>query len=460
MATRQGDTKAIIKRIEALEPMGWRIEQAGAGNHGGKGNLGEYRVWSPHTDERTFSIHQTYSDRNSITALLRELNKYGLSKDEAKMKSNKLRENAEKLKAEREAAEQKAQEMAANNTARLQKAAGPYQTTIDECDIAWLTTPHPAPWHRTMYITPKVAAHLLEHHNPRNRKLSEQQAMRYAKMMLAGRWLLTHQGIAIDTNGDLLDAQHRMRAVVLAGELNDQRKENGSPDAVPDIKIPFRIHAGEPTVNFKAIDEGRLRTAAQMLNMVGAPNPLKLQTVIKAILAYDSDNPRSKGEKLTQAVANEMWEADPEGLRESMAVGDRAYRHSGKVLTDSHVSTAHYLICRANGRNNVYVKAFFEGLIANRKWRTAYVLPDDDPRATLITRYKGGKPVPIEGVFWIITAWNNFARGYHPRILKFNHNNAIPRILLCRPGDGQPPRALYGELYGLDEEGNEIGDDE
>lgn len=50
-----------------------------------------------------------------------------------------------------------------------------------------------------------------------NRLLREPAVKRYARMMKKGEWPLTHQGIAFDEDGNLLDGQHRLYAIILAG---------------------------------------------------------------------------------------------------------------------------------------------------------------------------------------------------------------------------------------------------
>jgi hypothetical protein len=82
-----------------------------------------------------------------------------------------------------------------------------------------VSDPFPLPDGSTIVkITPEIAADWLENRNlGKNRKLSLRTAGRYAKAMSDGRWMVTHQGIAFDSDGFLIDGQHRLRAVVLAG---------------------------------------------------------------------------------------------------------------------------------------------------------------------------------------------------------------------------------------------------
>ena len=65
----------------------------------------------------------------------------------------------------------------------------------------------------TLTITPTIADAMLKK-NHGNRKLSPGTVNTYACEMLAGKWKSTHQGIAIDEHGNIVDGQHRLSAIV------------------------------------------------------------------------------------------------------------------------------------------------------------------------------------------------------------------------------------------------------
>lgn len=69
---------------------------------------------------------------------------------------------------------------------------------------------------KLMEITPDVAKKFLTR-NTRNRDLRERLVESYANDMRNGNWLVNHQGIAFNENGDLIDGQHRLHAVVKSG---------------------------------------------------------------------------------------------------------------------------------------------------------------------------------------------------------------------------------------------------
>lgn len=69
---------------------------------------------------------------------------------------------------------------------------------------------------RKLVITPKMAEEYLKH-NTSNRPINKTVMVAYAKDMVNGRWSLTHQGIAFDKDGNLVDGQHRLMAIIISG---------------------------------------------------------------------------------------------------------------------------------------------------------------------------------------------------------------------------------------------------
>lgn len=65
-------------------------------------------------------------------------------------------------------------------------------------------------------VTPALAQEWLDGKAP-NRGLKPYRIAAYAAPMKAGRWRLTHQGIAFNEHGQLVDGQHRLTAIVQTG---------------------------------------------------------------------------------------------------------------------------------------------------------------------------------------------------------------------------------------------------
>ena len=101
-------------------------------------------------------------------------------------------------------------------------------------------------------ISPEIAETWITECNSHNRKLVESHAQRLAGEMKADRWRLTHQGIAFDTNGVLIDGQHRLWAIVLSGKT-----------------IPMRVFFNEPADSLGAVDVIRARSNDEVITLAG-----------------------------------------------------------------------------------------------------------------------------------------------------------------------------------------------
>lgn len=96
-------------------------------------------------------------------------------------------------------------------------------------------------------ITPDEARILLEK-NIRNRSISKSLVKKYSKMMRDEEWYETHQSIAFDENGVLVDGQHRLLACI-------------------DANIPLRTIIVRNTKQNPYLDMGKNRSWSDNLNI-------------------------------------------------------------------------------------------------------------------------------------------------------------------------------------------------
>lgn len=100
-------------------------------------------------------------------------------------------------------------------------------------------------------IPPNEASKYLAN-NPANRKINESVVRAMAEDMKAGRWMQTHQGIAISKTGRLLDGQHRLSAVIKAG-----------------VPVKMMVTFGVDEKAMDAIDQGRKRSTSDIFLFSG-----------------------------------------------------------------------------------------------------------------------------------------------------------------------------------------------
>lgn len=109
---------------------------------------------------------------------------------------------------------------------------------------------------KVVTMTPEWAADLLKHNHPNNRKPKDGRINSYAREMSSGLWKLTHQALAIDEDGYLVDGQNRLNAVVLAG-----------------CEVPMTMITGVPRRAMVATDCGANRNVLDAARIAGNPLP-------------------------------------------------------------------------------------------------------------------------------------------------------------------------------------------
>lgn len=118
-------------------------------------------------------------------------------------------------------------------------------------------------------ITPHTASWYLEFNNS-NRPLRMSHIKSLAFDMVNGDWQVTHQGIAFDTNGRLIDGQHRLHAIIEAG-----------------VPIQISVTRGCSAASFSILDRGANRSQSDILGW-----PKKITEVITlAVRIASGTNP-------------------------------------------------------------------------------------------------------------------------------------------------------------------------
>ena len=130
-------------------------------------------------------------------------------------------------------------------------------------------------------LTPEIASDWLNHANTHNRDLMDSHVDYLAGEMKAGRWRLTHQGIAFSDNRVLLDGQHRLWAVIMAG-----------------VTVPMRVFVNEPPETMEVVDTGQRRSNDQILSLAGGLGEVtkaELATLRAMIAGFGRHQKRSPG---------------------------------------------------------------------------------------------------------------------------------------------------------------------
>ena len=126
-------------------------------------------------------------------------------------------------------------------------------------------------------ITPAKAVQYLKK-NVINRPLKEPVVRRLMHALNAGHWQETHQGIAFNGDGNLIDGQHRLTAIVRA-----------------NVPARMLVTRGLPSKAFLVIDTGAVRSTADHLALVGYTHPNVLARTL--VLQFQYENAQGDMEK-------------------------------------------------------------------------------------------------------------------------------------------------------------------
>lgn len=269
-------------------------------------------------------------------------------------------------------------------------------------------------------VSPERAAQFLKQ-NVNNRPLRKNTVSRYAELMRRGAWLTSPEPIIFDFNGELINGQHRLAAVVESG-----------------CTVQLTVTRGVDPETFKVIDSGVNRTMADRLHQVDVPHPAIASTAVKYYLWYKID-PRLRWSGGPN-VAHKFQVTTDDVIKVVRAIGYDVVGEAGSIaikvnketrLPRPSVATA-YLLFKEADPMDLFVSKFFEGLI------TGVNLRPDDPRLTL-RRTALNSPVATgrsqRMVVALIKAWNAYVRGRSLGVIKWLPTEPMPQVQQVLPAE-------------------------
>ncbi|MFD6423748.1 hypothetical protein [Streptomyces sp. NPDC060198] len=148
-------------------------------------------------------------------------------------------------------------------------------------------------------VTPEIAEKFLSQTSV-NRRLDMGQVGALADTIRRGEWRLTHQGIAFDEKGALLDGQHRLHAILEAR-----------------IPVEMVVFNGLPKEVFPVLDTGKRRSAADTLLSTGEKYLTLLSSTIRHVILFNT-------------IPNDPWN------------GARAYVSNDRILSEFNDDKGRY----------------------------------------------------------------------------------------------------------------------
>lgn len=251
-------------------------------------------------------------------------------------------------------------------------------------------------------ITPKKAMEWLKR-NVNNRPFRKGYSERIAADIAAKRYELNGETIKFNGNGDLVDGQHRLHAVIIAG-----------------LPIETYVVRGVPHEAFDTIDTGTPRVTSDALARSGEQNYRQLACALRIAWQISSGKNGDTG-SIKNHEAMEFLAANPE-LRNSVSLCRS--NEVRALMSDGVAAGLHYLMSRKDAaKSDEFWRAVAsgEGL---KKTMPAYEL-----RQRLIeNRGSKAKLKRFYVVALAIKAWNAFRANKAVKFLRWSEDEAFPTI--------------------------------
>lgn len=260
-------------------------------------------------------------------------------------------------------------------------------------------------------FTPDIAEYILQNHHGTNRPMSQISINQYRDDILAGVWTFAADPIRFDTNGYLIDGQHRMAALVAAGKQN------------PNITLMFTVATGLDPSTIKAIDQGRKRTAGQQLAIAGGvKNYNAVAAGAKFAYLYETEglNTNSRRRKISAPII-EQW------VDQNRAIVDHVNGHHQKIrgtdIPNGAATAAALILAKIDPDEE---EDFFTILHEGGAAKDSPITTLDKRMARL--RRQGAYQHPEANIYMVFKAWNAWRKGKTmTRLNRMSDNDPFPQ---------------------------------
>lgn len=240
---------------------------------------------------------------------------------------------------------------------------------------------------RRKTVTPRMAKTWLAKNVENNRHPKSGRVPMLARDMKEGKWQTdTGEMIKFAEDGQLIDGQNRLRAVILA-----------------DVDVTFDVAYGVPLAAMTVIDSGAARTAADTLKILGSAghSPL-LASIVRWVLMWEQGDLMG-GSGPYRPTTPEIYERYQAESKLFDGVTARASDCQKRGLgTGRPAGMAYYLFQKINEQE---AHAFFDQYISGAD------LPGKSPVLALrnkIARSRVDRLTRPEQLALFIRAWNNY----------------------------------------------------
>ena len=248
----------------------------------------------------------------------------------------------------------------------------------------------------------------------KNRKLSEKKVQDYAKQMTDGEWVLNGEPIIFGKSGNLIDGQHRLRAVIYA-----------------NATVQMLVVRGVNDEYFDSIDSGKSRTLFDVFSCNNVANASIVSAVVKKYNIICSNHKSCffrDYSKLTpcRKVLLETYNHRAEVFDYAATFGANLYAKK-RLASPANIGAIYAYLMLVKEHEQEKIEEFFLFLFGNKE---AAAIPAYsaalEVRNRIISAALSGKkfePKTLQNMFAV--AWNSFIEGKEVKKLHVSNEEII-----------------------------------
>jgi hypothetical protein len=253
---------------------------------------------------------------------------------------------------------------------------------------------------KELLVTPQLASEFLKM-NVNNRTLSEKKAAYYAAQMKKGLWKRnTFEFIKIAENGVILDGQHRLAGVIIAG-----------------VPVYFHIVYNVNEDVFDVLDTGMSRSATDIFNIANIKNACSVPSIMKLYLDLSNQCFNKRAKQYSNAELLLIHENDIEFYDDITRLAINVYKTYNRLITTQQIGGIAGCIAKKYSINTA--NEFFTDLSRGNNERTnaGYLLTQKLMKSKLSKYHKLNYEIVIPLVLKTFNFWINRK---NVKILKFD----------------------------------------
>jgi hypothetical protein len=253
---------------------------------------------------------------------------------------------------------------------------------------------------RAEYITPQLAKFLMTR-NISNRPICKNNIKYLKQQALSGNWKFSGEPIQIDTEGNLINGQHRLTVII---EL--------------EKALPLLILSGFKNEIFSVLDTGKKRQGADVLAILGVKNSAMVSAAIRIVNTVEDNSYNSVAGLSYRNFSNQdvlNFYLKHQEIEKSGEVGMAYYKHCKKMLSPSLCGAFHFLLTKID---ETMANEFLSQVC------TGIGLRVDSPTTALRNRLLTSSTTvkqrltQVEIIKLIISAWNKYRNNEKCKSLK------------------------------------------